>query len=147
MRERIGIGIGGVSILAIFVVLALTALASLSFVTAQADYRLASKTAVSQQQYYEADTAAEQRVAEVIQLAAGNVAWEDALTKSGATVSKGSGTAEIGFAQKVDENRSIMATIVLRLDAQGVPTGEWTRTGWQTKAREPQEEETINLLK
>lgn len=147
MRERIGIGIGGVSILAIFVVLALTALASLSFVTAQADYRLASKTAVSQQQYYEADTAAEQRVAEVITLAAGNAAWEDALTKSGATVNKGNGTAEISFAQEIDENRSIMATIVLRLDAQGVPTGEWTRTGWQTKAREPQEEETINLLK
>ncbi len=147
MKERIGIGIGGVSILAIFVVLSLTALAALSFVTAQADLRLAEKTAAAQEQYYAADAAAEQQVADIIRAASGNAAWEEAIKSDGLNVVRKAGSAEVGFVQKVDENRSILAAIELRLDAQGVPTGEWTRISWQTKAQEPQSKETMNLLK
>ena len=47
-----GIGVGGTSILAIFVVLCLVTLASLSLVSAQADYGLAKKTAEAAQEYY-----------------------------------------------------------------------------------------------
>lgn len=147
MKERIGIGIGGVSILAIFVVLSLTALAALSFVTAQADYRLAEKTAVSQKRYYEADAAAEQRVADILKTAADGGAWESELLASGASVQKEDGAAEVSFTQEIDGNRWISAVIELQLDAQGRPTGAWARTSWQTKAREPEDEETFNLLK
>ena len=128
-------------------VLSLTALAALSFVSAQADYRLAEKTAVSQKRYYAADAAAEQRVADILKAAADGGAWESELLAGGATVQRKDGAAEVGFTQEIDENRWISAVIELRLDAQGRPTGAWTRTSWQTKAREPEDEETFNLLK
>lgn len=147
MKERIGIGIGGVSILAIFVVLSLTALAALSFVTAQADLRLAEKTAMAQEQYYAADAAAERQVADIVRTATGNAAWEADLAGNGLTIVRGVGSAEVGFVQKVDENRSLLAAIELQLNAQGVPTGEWARISWQTKAQEPQSKEMMNLLK
>ena len=58
-----GIGVGGTSILAIFVVLCLVTLASLSLVSAQADYGLAKKTAEAAQEYYAADAQAERQLA------------------------------------------------------------------------------------
>lgn len=133
--------------MAIFVVLSLTALAALSFVSAQADYRLAEKAASSQQQYYEADMAAEQRISEIMQTATGNAQWEGALSRQGIEIQRGEEAAEVSFAQQIDETRSISAVLKLQLDQGGIPTGEWERTKWQTTVEEPESEDTVNLLK
>ena len=61
----VGIGIGGVSILAVFVILCLTTFAALSLTSAQAGLTLAQKTAQAARSYYDADLAAEQRLAQL----------------------------------------------------------------------------------
>ena len=62
------INAGGAIIIIIFVVLCLTIFGLLSFTTAFADKRLADRTLLSVQQYYEADTRAEQMLAAVYQI-------------------------------------------------------------------------------
>lgn len=64
MRKN-GINVGTSSILMIFVLLCLTAFATLSMVSANADYKLAQKTARSVSLYYEADARAQEMLARV----------------------------------------------------------------------------------
>ena len=64
-RRHMGIGIGGASILAIFVVLCLTTFATLSLVSARADARLAEKSRTASTEYYAADLLAEQMLGDV----------------------------------------------------------------------------------
>lgn len=58
-KHNTGINIGGSSILMIFVLLCLTTFATLSMVSANADYKLTQQTALSTAQYYDADARAE----------------------------------------------------------------------------------------
>lgn len=60
-----GINVGGSSILIIFVLLCLTTFATLSLVSANADYILAQKSADTTQEFYLADTMAEQKLSEI----------------------------------------------------------------------------------
>lgn len=62
------INVGSSSILMIFVVLCLVCFASLSLISASADYRLSKKFATKTQAYYEASNKAETRIAEIDQL-------------------------------------------------------------------------------
>lgn len=66
-----GIGVGGSSILVIFVLLCLTAFATLSLTTANADRSLTLRTAQAAQNYYEADARAEEILGEVDYLLVG----------------------------------------------------------------------------
>lgn len=54
-QSQAGISVGSSSILVIFVVLALTAFATLSLVSANSDYRLTQRTVETVTQYYAAD--------------------------------------------------------------------------------------------
>ncbi|MDL2215666.1 hypothetical protein LJB77_01115 [Ruminococcaceae bacterium OttesenSCG-928-N02] len=65
MKRSNGMGVGANSILIIFVLLALLSFATLSLTTANADYNLARTAALATQNYYDADTAATQRLAEI----------------------------------------------------------------------------------
>lgn len=62
---KVGVGIGGPSIIMIFVVLSLTTLGALSLVTAKADWNLTKKTADSIATYYEADGEIEEILASI----------------------------------------------------------------------------------
>ena len=64
-----GIGVGGSSILAVFVVLCLTTFATLSLVSANADLRLSRKSAESVSAYYTADAGAQALLAQLDELA------------------------------------------------------------------------------
>lgn len=55
-----GVSVGGSSILVIFVLLCLTTFATLSLVSANADLKLTSKTALATSEYYVADARAEE---------------------------------------------------------------------------------------
>ncbi len=58
-------GVGASSILMIFVVLCLTMFGVLSFVTANADYKFSTKNANAVENYYEASSSAQQKLAEI----------------------------------------------------------------------------------
>lgn len=64
-KRSFGISIGSSSILVVFVVLCLTTFATLSLVSANADYRLSRKTADAAASYYALDAAGEELVADV----------------------------------------------------------------------------------
>lgn len=65
-RKRVtGVNVGGSSILVIFVLLCLTTFATLSLVSANASYSLAKKASYSASEYYSANAAAEERLAEI----------------------------------------------------------------------------------
>ena len=143
-RRGIGIGTGGVSVLAVFVVLCLTVLASLSLVTAHADLRLAQKTAQAAQEYYETDAAAEREVAQIVEETAGSAAWRETLAGRGYDVNG----ELVSFSRPVGDSRVLYVEVSLRLDDAGVPTGEFARTRWQTQPAEKQrQQETLNVLK
>ena len=63
--KNLPIGTGGSSILIMFVLIAITALAALSLTTALANYRLALRLAQASVMYYEADSAAEEILARI----------------------------------------------------------------------------------
>lgn len=67
---ELGAHIGSASVVMIFAVLCLTIFAALSFVTANAEYRLANKTAESAEAYYTADSEAEERCVQIYALLA-----------------------------------------------------------------------------
>jgi hypothetical protein len=61
--KNIGLSVGTSSILVIFVLLCLTTFATLSMVSANADYKLTERAAEAVSDYYAADTAAEELLA------------------------------------------------------------------------------------
>lgn len=65
MKNKLSIGTGVPSILMIFVVLALTTFATLSFTSARADYKLTEKNCKYIMDYYEADREAQKIIAEL----------------------------------------------------------------------------------
>ncbi|MDD3193199.1 MAG: hypothetical protein PHE47_05020 [Oscillospiraceae bacterium] len=64
-KRSFGISIGSSSILVVFVVLCLTTFATLSLVSANADYKLSRKTADAAAVYYELDAAGEQLLSDL----------------------------------------------------------------------------------
>ena len=62
-KLKMGVGIGGPSIIMIFVVLCFTTLGALSLMTADADWKLTEKVAASVTDYYAADSKAEEILA------------------------------------------------------------------------------------
>ncbi|MEA5002671.1 MAG: hypothetical protein VB081_04150 [Christensenella sp.] len=148
-QNGFGIGIGGISILAVFVVLCLTTLATLSFTTAQADLRLAEKTAQAQQQYYAADTQAERMLAEILTDIKGNSGYEDELVKKGYTLTRRTDGAAVEYTVDAGQSKELCVRIGIALDANGMPTGEWTRESWQTRMKYDTsgEDDTLHVLK
>lgn len=63
-KIKMGVGLGGPSIIMIFVVLSLTTLGALALMTAHADWNLTKRTADSVTAYYSADGKAEELLAE-----------------------------------------------------------------------------------
>ena len=66
-RRSVGINVGSASIVMIFAVLCLTVFSTLSFVTANHERKLAEKSALAVQHYYEADWQCEERYQQIIQ--------------------------------------------------------------------------------
>ncbi len=139
-------GTGGISILAIFVVLCLTTLATLSLVSAKADLALAEKTRQSAEQYYEADAIAEEFAVSVMRAAGTGENYTELLTDAGYEVNVSGDTALVVYDIPIDEIRSLHVELELALNG-GTPTGEWSRTCWETRvAEDTEEDQTLTLL-
>ena len=143
-----GIGAGGISILAIFVVLCLATLAALSLVSARADQNLAEKNARASAEYYQADAKAEEILHKLLTAAKAGPNWEASLQEAGVAVDRRDGAAVVSYQVPVNENKSIYAEISLTLSRDGGFTGEWKRLSWRTQAEEDSgvEDESLNLL-
>ncbi|WP_066685145.1 hypothetical protein [Christensenella intestinihominis] len=143
---HVGIGIGGVSILAVFVILCLTAFAALALTSAQADRTFAEKTAQAARAYYAADTAAEQRLAALAE-AAGAPGFEAVLEGGGYTAEAVDGGILVSFTEPVDDTRELHVQVLFGLGPDGAPTGKWERVLWRTQALPyPEETQAANLL-
>lgn len=117
-KRSTGINVGGSSILVIFVLLCLTTFATLSMVSANADYKLTQKTADASLLFYEADAAAEEILSEI----------DGMLTESRGNES----TANDYF-------RDVMSRIELREDITVARTADATLTlGYQVEMSEQQ---------
>ena len=135
-----GIGAGGISILAIFVVLCLATLAALSLVSARADRNLAEKNAQASVEYYQADARAAGQ---------SGPGWEEALRADGVAVVRQENAAVASYQVPINDSKSLSVEISLMFSEEGRFTGEWKRLRWQTLVEEESEsqEGTLNLLR
>jgi hypothetical protein len=138
-KGTFGTTMGVTSIIAILVILVLIVFAALSITTAKADLRLSEKTAESTTAFYKADSAAEEKVAEVAGAVAGGAGWEDRLGDgyevSDASDDSGSGLGSggTGFADgkivsyevEIDANKALSVRLLVAAD------GSITRELWQ----------------
>ena len=67
-RQNMGLGVGGSSLLMVFIIVCLTTFATLSLISANADDKLSVKTAQAVSAYYEADGRAVERLQQIDQL-------------------------------------------------------------------------------
>ncbi len=124
-----GIGTGGISILAIFVVLCLTTLATLSIVSARADYVLTQKTVESNAQYYTAQGVAEEKLA-LIEEALLLPDFETTLQAQGLDTAKEGDKLIISFTTAINERKYLKSVIEAEL-LGGVPSGKFKRLEWK----------------
>jgi len=129
---NVGMGTGGISILAIFVVLCLTTLATLSLVSAKADKALAEMTVQASEEYYAADARAEELLGELVLIAQSGVGWEQKADEAGYAVDVNGREALVSYSVAVSENKTLEAVVSFELDDKGVPTGGWDRKSWRT---------------
>lgn len=144
-----GIGAGGISILAIFVVLCLATLAALSLVSARADRNLAEKNAQASLEYYQADARAEEILHKLLAAARSGPNWEETMKADGVVVVRQADAAMASYRVPINDSKSISVQISLALSEEGDFTGEWKRICWQTQVEEEaeSEEEALNLLR
>lgn len=141
-----GIGAGGISILAIFVVLCLATLAALSLVSARADRNLAEKNAQASVEYYQADAKAEEILQKLLATAKADSNWEASLKEEGVAIVRENGGAVASYQVEVNHIKRINIEIFLELSEDGSFTGDWKRLCWNTETEEYSEEESLNLL-
>jgi len=139
-----GTSMGVSSIIAILVILVLVVFSTLSIATSRADLRLSQKTSDSVAAFYKADTAAEDKMAEVSAIIAAETAdskdWRARLADMGCEVraarNDGDGAIGgyiIGYTIPVDEYRNLHVELfssgsdgsLKRALWQIVPAGEW----------------------
>jgi Na+-transporting methylmalonyl-CoA/oxaloacetate decarboxylase gamma subunit len=130
-KGAFGTTMGVASIIAILVILVLIVFAALSITTAKADLNLSEKTAEMTTGYYEADSRAEEMLAEVVAAARGGEGWTDRLGAE-YTVSDEDGAVSVSYESPLDDNKALF--VKLRVTADGGvsrelwqvrSTGEW----------------------
>ncbi len=135
-KSGVGIGIGGISMLAIFVVLCMTTLAVLSLVSARADYALTEKTALASKQYYSADAKAEEKLAALLEVVEDGGDWYGYAQSEGFEVFSRRGAAIVAYTAPISEGKELYIEAELAVNAAGSATGQWNRTVWQTRVVE-----------
>lgn len=150
-----GVNVGTSSILIIFILLCLVTFATLSVVSAQADYTLSEKTAASVTAYYEACNQAEARLADVDAAlqkvwqakaqtaypspnhAGASAAYQKALLAAsypqGVTVSQAANSAvQLTYSVPAGENQRLDVTLLAAMPQEG--DAFYTVTGWKLTA-------------
>lgn len=141
-----GASTGGISILAIFVVLCLTTLATLSLVSARADLALAEKTMESSVEYYRADATAEEFVASIMRAADTGEGWDMLLLDAGYEVDISGQAALVKYDVPINDIKTLHVEIELTLNESGLPGGAYRRQCWETRVAGYEGEQRLNVL-
>lgn len=134
-----GINVGGSSILIIFVLLCLTTFATLSLVSANADYKMTFKTAEAANNYYAADAKGEEKLAEIDACLKKNyiddkIAYFEACAKSfseieGITVNNDETGLSVVYEVPVSESQKLSITVDILFGAS--EAGRYKIKSWQ----------------
>ena len=101
-KRSAGIHVGSASIIMIFAVLCLTVFSTLSYVTANQEYRLAQKSALAMEQYYAADWQCEVYYEQIYDLLKGGIAAKDLPQYLDVEVTETGTAAFIDYAVDID---------------------------------------------
>lgn len=136
------------SIIAILVILVLVVFSALSITTSKADYNLSKKTSDGVIAFYEADSAAEDKMAEVaaaIDSDSGSGSgggWQNALKAEGYRISAADDGERISYVVEIDENRNLEVELLAAED------GKLTRERWQVvPSKEWVADDSVTLFK
>ncbi len=146
-KNNTGISVGSSSILAIFVVLCLTTFATLSLVSAQADYKLTKKTAQATAEYYAADAKAEEMLQE-LHKALDTDTWREQLLllDTAITYEVVEDTLIFRYDVPVNESKTLHVELISNVDTSGKPEGNLRRLSWKVMPMQGwQDEKQINL--
>ena len=131
-KASFGTSMGVSSIIAILVILVLVVFSALSITTSKADLKLSQKTSDGVIAFFEADAAAEDKLAEVAAAIARGGSWQAALRDLGCEVSSVSGGTRIAYTIPVDEYRNLDVELIANAGGsikrtlwQIVPANEW----------------------
>jgi hypothetical protein len=123
-KGTFGTTMGVTSIIAILVVLVLIVFAALSITTSKADLNLSERTAEMTTEYYAADSAAEEKVAEVAEAVRGGAGWQGTLGDE-YSVTEEDGRTVVSYDVPIDENKALSVRL-------GVSAGgDVSRELWQ----------------
>lgn len=148
-RGAVPVGIGAVSILAVFVLLSLTTLGALSLVSARADQRLSERTAQAATAYYQADGRAEERLAEALDLARAGGDWTAALEATGYACAPTDAGVQVTYQEPISDISDLEVILLFQTDGNGNFTGQWQRLTWRSALNEAAadpEEAPLKLL-
>lgn len=121
-KLKMGVGIGGPSIIMIFVVLCLTTLGALSLMTVHADWKLTQKAADAVTGYYSADNEAEEILASA-----------DASLKAGLPMEADSFTIPVSDTQKLIMKLKSDGIHYTVLSRKLVPYTQWDYDQYKTE--------------
>lgn len=141
----VGVGSGGISILAIFVVLCLTTLATLSIVSARADFVLTQKTSQASAQYYIADSLAEEKLVSISEVLT-KENWETKLIDLGCEVTKVGDKLFASYSTPINDTKQLISTLEL-ITQNGIPNGQFKKIAWSVSVNSTYEtQNTMNVL-
>ncbi|WP_312645618.1 hypothetical protein [Hydrogenoanaerobacterium sp.] len=149
-KNNTGISVGSSSILVIFVVLCLTTFATLSLVSAKADYKLTQKTAQATAEYYAADAKAEEYLQKLHKALQGTGAdgWfaQLQLVDIKLTYEVAGGSLVLRYDVPINDQKKLHVELGTELDIAGKPTGPLQRLRWQVQPiQQWQGEEQVNV--
>lgn len=122
-RRSVGVNVGSASIVMIFAVLCLTVFSTLSFVTANHERKLAEKSAIAVQQYYEADWRCEEiyeQIADAVQ-AGGDLTQ---LKSLGVQVEQADGVQYLTYGVEIDAEQRLQVRLAVLEDGR-LRTEQW----------------------
>jgi hypothetical protein len=131
-KGTFGTTMGVTSIIAILVILVLIVFAALSVTTAKADKTLSEKTAEATTEYYVADSAAEEKVAEVAEAVRGGADWRGKLSDE-FTVTEEGAAASVSYEVPMGGNRELAVRLSI------LPDGSVSRSLWQVRSTDERE--------
>nr|MDD6336723.1 hypothetical protein [bacterium] len=129
-RRSMGVNIGGATLVMVFAVLCLTIFSCLSLMSANAEKKMAQRTAQAARAYAAADLAATDtlcRLQALVEAGAGR----DELARAGAAVLEGEQGLYLSYTQLIDETQQLQVTLAaagghVRIVCwQVAPTGQW----------------------
>ena len=110
-KRSAGIHVGSASIIMIFAVLCLTVFSTLSYVTANQEYRLAQKSALAMEQYYAADWQCEVYYEQIYDLLKAGIAAKDLPQYLDVEVTETGTAAFIDYAVDIDERQQLQVRL------------------------------------